>query len=169
MANKATTKKVHPEELENARWGYQIATSSAILFAEQFWSIFNAMLVANSIVSAGISFVKSSESLNPFSLYLSIIGLVLCFVWFLLSRRHQEFAAYYILSAREIEERYFSNSVKTLSRGGDFGDGKSITLQLGQSETKRKLSFWARLENKVAASYLVILIFALIYIGAFFI
>ena len=132
MGKKNTDKKVHPDELENARWGYQVAISNANIFAEQFWSIFNAMLVANSIVSAGISFARSTQSTNLFSIFLSITGFVLCFVWFLLSKRHQEFAAYYVLSAREIEEQYFTKSVMTLSRGANFADGKSTTLKLGQ-------------------------------------
>ena len=115
MNSKTKSKKVHPDDLENARWGYQVAISSSTLFAQQFWSIFNAMLVANSIVIAGISYVKSTQSLNPFSKYVSIIGLVLCLIWFLLSKRHQEFTAYYVLSARELEEN-------PILLGGSLGD-----------------------------------------------
>jgi len=169
MKTKTTDQIVSTDELENARWGYQVAISCATLYAETIWSIFNAMLVANSIVVAGISFVGATQSLNLFIIFLQLIGLVLCFVWFLLIKRHREFTAYYVLSAREIEERYFLKSVKTLSRGGDFADGKSVILDIGQSKIKRQMSIWARLTRGEAASYIVILVFALIYISTFFI
>ncbi len=60
MRKKTTEVKIDPDELENARWGYQAALSSSISYANTFWSIFNAMLVANSFVIAAISSASST-------------------------------------------------------------------------------------------------------------
>ncbi|MCC6499828.1 MAG: hypothetical protein IT313_06130 [Anaerolineales bacterium] len=162
---KAISKKMVADELENARWGYQAAISSVTSHQDTFWSIFNAMLVANSIVIAGIGFSNS----ELFKMFLSIIGGVLCFLWLLLSKRHREYVTYYLLSAREIEERYFPNTVKTFSRGGYFAHGKTVILEIGQSEQKRQMDPLSRLIRGEAVAYFVILVFELIYIGAFFI
>jgi len=162
---KTTNKKVPPDELENARWGYQAAISSVISHQDTFWSIFNAMLVANSIVIAGIGFASS----DLFKIFLSMIGGILCLLWLLLSKRHREFVTYYLFSAREIEEEYFPNSVKTFSRGGDFAHGKSVILEIGQSKTKRQMDLLSRWIRGETVAYFVILVFELIYLGAFYI
>jgi hypothetical protein len=162
---KTTRKKVSPDELENARWGYQAAISIVTSHQQTFWSIFNAMLVANSIVIAGIGFASS----EPFKIFLSIIGGVLCFLWLLLGKRHREYVTYYLFSAREIEERYFPNGVKTFSRGGDFAHGKSVILEIGQAQTERQMDLLSRWIRGEAVAYFVILVFELIYISAFFI
>ena len=158
-------KNVDPDELENARWGYQAALSNSNSYSSIFWSIFNAMLVANSIVIAGISF--ASAPYPELAGLLSGVGLIVCYIWFLLSKRHQEYVIYYLLAAREIEEQYFSKSVKTISRGGDFADGRQITLEIGRSTSKRRLGFWARRTDGEKAPYIIMGLFAIIYLGAF--
>ena len=164
-----SVKEISPNEIEDARLGYQAASDLATFYGGAIWSMFNAMLVANSIVVAGATFVLSgSSSLLLLKNLLPIIGLLLCFTWFLLVKRAHEYSAYYILSAREIEERYLSDAVKTLARGGVFGSGKVVTFKLGGTEVTRRMSFWARLIRNEIVSYLIILIFVAVYIGIFF-
>ena len=162
---KPITKKVPPDELENARWGYQAAISVVISHQDTFWSIFNAMLVANSIVIAGIGFA----GLGPFKILLPMIGGILCILWLLVSKRHREYVTYYLFSAREIEERYFLDSVKTFSRGGDFASGEPVTLEFGGTKSKRQMDIFSRRIKGETVSYTVILVFELIYLGALFI
>lgn len=161
--------KVETHYLENPRWGYQVAISNAQLYANTFWTVFNTMIVANSIVIAGISFVSSTQSPSFFTNILALIGLLLCFIWFLFGTRHRELAAYYQLAARELEETYLSKTLRTLSRVVDFAEGRVVTIKLGQTELKRSMSFWARLTNRGFASSIIIIAFVVIYMGAFFI
>lgn len=154
---------------EDARIGYQVAVDLATFYVEAFWSIFNAMLVANSIVVAGISFVLTNQPpLAVFRVLLPIVGLVLCITWWLLGKRAQERATYCILSARELEERYLGPQVRTISRGGDLADGRAVSLEIGGSQTTRRLSLWARLLRGEWTSYIVILVFVAVYVSIFF-
>ncbi len=165
----SSSKEISPYEIENARLGYQVASDLASFYGGAIWSMFNAMLVANSIVVAGTTFVLSSNSpLLLLKIILPIIGLLLCFTWFLLVKRAHEYSAYYTLSAREIEEHYLSDTVQTLSRGGAFGSGKTVTFKLGGTEEKRQMSLWARLIRNEVVSYLIILMFVAVYVGIFF-
>jgi hypothetical protein len=66
---------------------------------------------------------------------LPVAGLILCIPWFLLTERGFDYHNYYVLSARELEEHYLSDPVKTVSRDGSFGKGESITLEIGGRTT----------------------------------
>src|SRR5574341_1647444 len=119
-AKKETNIPSSDVELENARVGYQLALTMVTELMNVIWSIFNTMLVANSIVVAGISLILSSKPSDVmfFKIILSTIGLVICLMWFFIVKRHRDYLAYYMMSARELEEKYLSNGINFLSRGG---------------------------------------------------
>jgi hypothetical protein len=83
-------------ELENARVGYQAALDHVAFYGEKIWAIFNAMIVANSIVVAGVVVILSQPTLKILKMLLPVIGLLLCASWFLLVKRAHEFSAYYL-------------------------------------------------------------------------
>ena len=154
---------------EDARVGYQVASGLASFYGGAIWSMFNAMLVANSIVVTGITLVLTGQPpLALFKTLLPVVGLLLCMTWFLLVKRAHEYSIYYTLSAREIEERYLAPYIRTLSRGGALGSGKPVPLELGGSQTIYRLGRWARLFRNEVVSYFVILIFVVVYVSAFF-
>jgi hypothetical protein len=66
MAKPSNTTKpsFDKSELENAKVGYQAAVNLITGVISVIWSIFNAMLVANSIVVAGISLVLGNQTAN---------------------------------------------------------------------------------------------------------
>jgi hypothetical protein len=157
------------DDAENARVGYQVALDFAAFYGGAIWSMFNAMLVANSIVVAGTVVVLSGQSsLAILKTFLSVVGLLLCVTWFLLVKRSHEYSAYYVLSAREIEEKYLSPQITTLSRGGVYGGGKAVSLHIGGALTSQRMSPWARWVKSEFLSYVVILIFAALYLMLFF-
>lgn len=150
---------------EDARVGYQVAVEIAYNYATIIWSIFNAMLLANSIVVAGAILLFTGKDKFPiFKALLPLAGLVLCAIWFLLSKRTQEQARYFIYSAREIEEQHLVPTVKTVSFGGEFADGKSVSLTIGDKSMVRQLSFWGRMMSGERASYMVVCVFAVLYL-----
>ena len=158
-----------PSDFEDTRIGYQVAVDLSALYANAIWSMFNAMLLANSIVIAGLTFIFTGQnSLSLLKILLPIIGLLLCITWLLLTKRSQEYSHYYTLSAREIEECYLSKNVKTLSRGGSFGRGETVIFCLDGKQTKRRMSMFARLIKAELVSYLIIMIFIVLYISVFF-
>jgi hypothetical protein len=163
------TKEQSSVEADDARVGYQVAAGFSTFYSEMVWAIFNTMIVANSIVVAGISLVMTNQpSLVVLKVFLPIVGLVLCGAWFLMAKRAHEYAAYYLLSARELEEHYLSQQVKTLSRGGIFSNGGTVSLEISDGKTTRRMSLWARLLRGQWASYIVILVFLALYISILF-
>ncbi len=151
---------------ENALIGYQMAISLWTYQGEGGWTTFNVMLVANSIVIAVIGFAITSERpLLVFTLVLPIVGLLLCGIWFVLMRRQTEYSDYYILCAREIEQKYLSDPVKTVSRGGLFGEGGTVTIEIDGESIQLRMSRWARILRAKTAANLVIVIFAFLYIA----
>jgi hypothetical protein len=158
-----------PIESENARLGYQSAVDIATFYATTVWSIFNAMLMAHSIFVAVIGLVlTSNHPLILFKFMTPIVGLVLCVAWFLLVKRAHEYAAYYRMSAREIEEEYLEDSVSTVSRGAIFASGGSVTFKIGGRRMTHRLSLPVRtLAKGEELSYVAILPFAIIYVLTF--
>lgn len=151
-------------EVENARVGYQVATSLWVYEGESLWSKFNALLVANSIVLGSIGLAMGASSrVVVFSVGMPIVGIILCVFWFLLTKRSFDNYIYWIFSAREIEERFLINSVKTISRGGDFTDGKEISLQIGSKPRKFQMSRLGRLLRVRWISYFIIGLFLVMY------
>ncbi len=124
------------------------------------------MLVANSVVVAGLSFVLINQGSSFYlKIFLAIIGLIICLSWFLIAKRHRDYLAYYILSARELEEKFLGNNVTTLSRGGIYSNGKSVKLTINDAEINLRMSFWSRIVKGEIASYAIILVFVAIYVG----
>lgn len=89
--------------MEDVRIGYQVAVDLARSNIEYVWSIFNALIVANSIVIAAISLLMMSQLQLAIVRYsLPIIGLTLCTIWWFIVKHARERAVYYTLSAREL-------------------------------------------------------------------
>jgi hypothetical protein len=126
------------------------------------------MLVANSIVLAvvGLSAGKADSS-TVLSHGMPIAGLVLCLFWFALIKRGFDRYSYWILSARELEERYLAPAVRVVSRGGSYADGAPVELMLSGRYQTVQPSRVGRILSAARISYLVILTFVALYIGLF--
>jgi hypothetical protein len=166
---------------ENARVGYQSAIALWTYQGNLNWSRFNVMLTANSIILAviGVAFT-SQRSLPVFTLSLPLLGLVslpvstrllpllglfLCAAWFLLTVRGYDFQRYWSRSALELEEKYLANSVKTVSRSRPYGKGEEILLEIGGESIPLRMGLWSRFaESQRRISYLVIVVFAVLYV-----
>ena len=150
---------------ENARIGYQVAINMWSFEGEVNWSRSNVMLVANSIIIAVLSLALINQRPLPvLILYLSILGLVLCTTWFLLTKRGFNYLTYWVMSARELEELYLADPVKTLSRGESFAEGGSVTVEINGKPRNLRMSIWSRRFKLEWANYILIGIFTGVYI-----
>lgn len=158
---------VEQTKIENARAGYEVAVALRRHEGTLFWAQFNALLVANSIFLATVGLSMATLSpLRVFSIGIPIAGIILCVLWFLLTKRRFSYYIYYTLSAREIEEKFLSDSVQTMSRGGNFAEGKEIKLTIGGTPKPLQLGILGRLTLKWW-TYLIIGIFFVIYVAIF--
>jgi len=162
----------HKERIENARVGYEVANNLWSMANQNYWEVYNALLVANSILLASIGWIFSKDG-DRFLAYLSfviipIVGIAICTIWFFISHRSSVYYRYYLFSARELEEKYLSDPVKTLSRGGKLLKGEPVDF-LFRGDEKKTEKIWILPEtNTTWYSYFIIGLFALIYLIVFF-
>jgi carbon starvation protein CstA len=155
-----------PIRRENALIGYQMAIALWTNQGNQYWARFNAMLVVNGIILAAINLASNQRPQPLLTLLLPIAGLLICVIWFILTKREGAYSDCYILSARELEEKYLSDPIKTVSRGGLFAEGKTITVEISGKPIELHMGRLARLLNVKAAAKLTIIIVAVLYIAA---
>jgi len=155
------------KEVGDARVGYQAAVTLWAYEGNTFWSKFYAMLVANSIVIGSVALSNTVQ--NPscvFVVGMPIFGIVLCILWLQLSERSLCNYDYWILAAREIEERFLSGSVDFVRRGGDYTKGKKVKLQVSDPDRQEMRMNWLGRRPRVRiAAYAVIGLFTAVYIA----
>jgi hypothetical protein len=152
---------------EKAIVGYEQAVALWTFAGDQGWESFNVMLVCNSIIIATIGLtIADSTKLARFSMLLPILGLILCIIWYVLTKRHTDYSRYYIMSARELEELYLSDTVLTVSRGNTFAEGKPVEIKLDGKLRRVRMNLLSRTISASIAGYWIILIFVVLYAAA---
>lgn len=152
---------------ENAEIGYRAAMDLTIKEESLFWSQFNALLVANSIFITAISITMDRNFLTRSSISAAaIVGIFLCFLWILLTERRNNYRIYYLLCAREIEEKYFKDTFNIYRRGEIFSRGSEVEFDMKDADGKLgKLQLPCLGRMKVLQwSYLIIAAFIAIYL-----
>ena len=151
-------------QIENARIGYQVTVNLLTYEGQLIWTRFNAMLVANSIVIAVIGYLITNNSSSIILKYLPIPGIILCILWFLVNVRGFDYYKYWILSAREIEEQFLQNSIKTLSRGGELADCEEINFRINGKIKCHRISKLGKVFKVKTISSFVIIVFIILYV-----
>ena len=148
---------------EKALVGYQMAISLWIHQAEQGLARLNTMLVLNSIIIAVAGLAMTSQrQLGVLALALPLLGMLLCSIWLVLVQREGKYSDYYIRSARELEEKYLSDTVTTVSRGGLFAEDQTITIEInGKCQELRMGRLASRLRAKAAGRWLIVIVILL--------
>ena len=160
---------VPPDEQANFREGYSTAIALWAYEGNTIWAKFTAMVYANTILLATLGLVITSNrsaQLVVLRIALAALGLGLCIAWVLLTVRSFDFYKYWILSARELEERLVG-PVPTVSRGAGFADGREITFRTREPQLHqlRRLSRLAKVET---VTYCIISVFAVVYLLTMF-
>lgn len=157
-------KDQNSNDQENARIGYQVAVDLWGILVETSWSRFNAMVVANSIIIGmlALTLISDKKILFIFASVISIIGIILCILWFFLMKRDSEFQYYYSRSAGELEE--YLNKVETVRRGHKFANGEKVSIKNGLCPTELEMSWNLKTRSLINwVIYLFIGIYFLIF------
>ena len=164
----ARTRKLTQAQAEDVRVAYQAAVDLSIANAQGVWEIYNAMLLANTILITASTLVLTTDAdIKYLSPVLSVVGAFIVASWFLLVRRARRYADYFVLSARELEELYLHPHVDLLSRGGRFADGEPVHLILHQHEGIVSMDKWSRRGQVARTSTFVIGVFGITYLAIF--
>jgi hypothetical protein len=145
---------------------------------QTFWSMYSAMIVANSILLAAVGWLFQADDktldkdfLSILSFYvIPILGIVLCFFWLIMTIRTAEFRKYYALATREMEEKLQSgyglhDVYKIFTEVGLLFKGESIKFEIrGEKEPIIvKMPYIARLRDTVS-SYIPIGLFMVVHL-----
>ena len=153
-----------PEILNRAIAGYQVAVSMWKEQENQGWARFNVMLVLNGLIITATGFTGGQTSLLVMNTLLPIAGLLISLIWLIFMRREVAWSTYYAMSARELEEKYLSDVVKTVSRGSVFQKGEVITFELNGQQQNLRINFLARNIREKATADWIILILVVFYV-----
>lgn len=141
---------------DNARIGYQVAVDLWAYEGASVWSRFNSMVLANSIFFAGIILlVLDNGSYDYLIKLLTIAGILLCILWFLLNERGFSYHNYYALSARELENDL--PGVKTVKDGKKFSRGEKLEID----GSPIQMSFWGKIGAKWVSRCMIFLFLAM--------
>ncbi len=150
-------------DVQKALAGYQAAVNLTMHSSSEAWARFNAMVVANSIIMAGIGVVIAGDFAElRVALALGVAGLILCAAWLILVERGLEYAAYYVCSAREFELGPLAPVVRTLDRGNEFAQGRTVDIVV-ESRPKDKIGQPGRLLHGRWAARVVVAVFASLF------
>lgn len=124
------------------------------------------MLVAHTIfiLIIGKSAIANNIKAPFITILLSILGAMICIFWLIMTKRCGDYQNYFLKSARELEENYLSDSIKTVSRGAKFAEGKKVNIKLKKSKTSSRMCFWSRMMKANDAACYVIALFIAVYI-----
>lgn len=143
---------------DEAKEGYRTAIQMISYEGGMIWSSFTALLGANVFLIALIgSILKFFPNFYYFK-YLPTLGIPLCLIWMLITRRDFAFYKYWFACAREYEEKGFGDTVRIVREGRKYGKGKSVIMG---GDTLR-LAWFTRV-NVQWLIYSVITIFIAVY------
>jgi hypothetical protein len=173
--------------IENARVSYQMAVTLWTYQGSLNWNRFNVMLTANSIIVAGIGIIlPNARSLSVFAVALPLMGLFLCLAWASMMARGYAYHKYWSSRTVEIEENEdFRFGIKIAKEAKPLEDEGKRDAKPKKSDAPVssagsqpsaevpdkpkpgvKFNWLARRGEQEAVSYIVIGIFAVIFVLA---
>jgi hypothetical protein len=152
-------------QLENARVGYHAAVSLMTFEGNLVWTRYGLMVLVHTIILTAIGLTSGApQPARTVTLVgLSLVGLMLCVVWWLVNDIGFRYFFYWLFSARELEERYLSPA-RTLSRGIPLTQGEMVTVVLDGKEYPLPVRRADRF-NVVRASNAVIALIGFLYVA----
>lgn len=161
---------------EDLSLGYQTTLQLIIYEGGLVWTRFNTMLTAHLVLFGIIGLVltandKVSNS-SFFLITLTCAGIIVSFLWFIMTTRSFTYLQYLTLSAREYEDKIGSEDLKTLRRGYDFIQNKTVHFTFSDPKPSSKYSrpWYAKLLGSMRmeiAAYWVIIVIGIIYVILF--
>ena len=74
-----------------------------------------------------------------------------------------DYELYWVYSARELEEKFLSNPILTLARGGEYSEGKEVYIEIGKCNIQGKKLKMSTPSTRILTNFLIGG-FALVYI-----
>ena len=139
---------IESDELENIRVKYQASLDLFKSEGQIQWSRYSTMLIVNTIFVGLISTTyNNSIFFKQNLLFMPLAGILLCVLWFLMTKKGFVWINFWIVKARKLE-KYINdkNNINSINQGNEFREQKHDLI------------------NTEVASYVVIAIIGFIYL-----
>jgi hypothetical protein len=133
------------------------------------WSRYNAMVTAQSIFIAIVVGILVNRQLVVFIPFLSLMAILICFFWLVMTIRNFAMLKYYILCARELEEKIWPPNkdlyYNFFKRGDLFRENRTVEFVLNEDPKKyHKRPDMGRLIDTNWAAYFIICLFIILHL-----
>jgi hypothetical protein len=114
MANTDSDKNKDDARRQYACTAYQVAANLYMQENAVTWSRFSIMVVASSIIVAATGDAASPDNqLYLLAMFLPIAGLILCGIWWYMTKRGFDYHDSWRKDAQKLEEKFFSEITQT--------------------------------------------------------
>ena len=148
------------EMADSAKTAYDVAVKLTDQVSRTIWSQFTALLATNAFLVAVSGFIGGQPAFKEIALRgLPFLGLLICWLWYLMTVRSYDYYKYYFACANELEGIAFGEEVQTIRRGKHFAGGNGVVVD-GEPH---RLRWTSRLFRAEWMTIVVISVFAFIY------
>lgn len=149
---------------ESATRAYECALMMTEKVAQTIWSVFTGLVATHAFLVALATYALTQRQIAPVATKgMAVLGLLVCFAWYLISQRSFSFYGYYFACARKYEFEAFGDEITMVRQGAKFSAGE--TALVGSEQLR--MDWGGRLFKVKWLVLMVISIFALIYIYIF--
>lgn len=143
-----------------AREGYRAALQLISTDAKAIWDSFRSLLAANTVfIGLAGAVLKLYPQFRDLAVILSILGIVVCIAWALITVRHFDHYKYCYAWARKYEHVALGPSHITQA-GKTFAEGGSVTVE----GVHARMTWASRLFRIEYLMYVVIATFGIVYV-----
>ena len=152
------------EDDEKNKIGYNAAIQMASSNGNMIWAAFGALIGANAVFVTLIGVVmKLYEDIDLLPILMSLLGIILCVIWFFTISRQFAYTEYWLIYARNLEKKTLAPQVDLLEKGKSYGEGKVIHLE----EQHIFMPWFGRVFKVKQLASAVIYLFLVLYILEF--
>src|SRR5689334_21379097 len=125
-------RKTEAEQLKlDARTAYQVAANLYMQENTVTWSRFNIMIAANGAIVAATGVAASASTpLLLLTFYLPLGGLILCYIWWNMTKRGFAYHGVSRDAAYELERVHFRSAACTLWYADQLRHGGNVTITI---------------------------------------
>jgi hypothetical protein len=145
---------------ESARAAYDISLKLTDKLARTIWSVFAALVGTNAFfVTLATLVIQRTQTSHVLVGGLAVLGIIICFAWYLITVRSFDYYGYYFAWARKLEQDAFGGTIQMIRQGEEFS--RAGIAQIGAE--RRQLRWSSRLFKVEWMVKLVILTFIAVY------
>ncbi len=152
-------------QIDDIKIQYNSLIQLTIYEGQLIWSVFSNLLAVNSfIIAFSVAILSVMGQYKLISIIFSILGLVICCIWLISTKRMFSYYDFRFACLRECEKQLFSDDKCYIEKGSIFARGDTVRID----EVEKSMKGLNRLITNQTVIKAVIIFISLIYITTLF-